>query len=46
MNKFQTGILSEFSLSSVKTHEVLELGKMNKNVSRLLEPMDMNLLAT
>lgn len=46
MNKFETGILSEFNLSSWKTHEVLELGKMTKNVSKPLEPMDLNLLAT
>lgn len=44
MNKFQTGILSLFNLSSVKTHEGLELGKMTKNVSKPLEPMDLNLL--
>lgn len=36
MNKFQTGILSELNLSSVKTHEVLELRKMTKNVSKTL----------
>lgn len=30
MKKFQTGILSELDLSSVKACEVLELGKKTK----------------